>query len=588
MDWEQILAMLARLAELTAEELVELETALIAFGRELGAAEPSDEVLAQMDEAATALDQVSTRQAELTADAEARAARQADLAARFEGDDPAGDPDPAADPAPDPAADPEPDPEPAADPDPAGDPDPAADPADVDPAADPAPDPAAEPVAVAAAASRRAPAMPAIGRVAARTPASRRPRARANPDRRPAVIQAAAGTPGFAAGMELTRDQLAEAIVRRAEPLRNVAQGFSTEPITVATVRGTYPNNRMLLPNDIDHNMRVLRDEEESRIASGGLCAPLTPLYDVVGISDDARPLRSALPGYGLTRGGARWIPPPRLGDFSSGVAVWTEANDQNPSSPATKPCVRVECDDEDTVVMDAITKCLEVGNFFARTYDERVQAIIDLLNAEHARLAERTHLTTIAAGSTHVNLGQHLGAVRDLLAGLDLLLAGYENRWRKRESVGMTWMLPEWIHDICRADLVRELPGSNAERLATADAMIDEWIRMRGVTPVWLLEGEAGQDWTFQGVGPVNGWPSTAVTYLFHNGAWNFGDGGELNLGIVRDSTLNSTNDLQIWSETFEAVFFRGIESLRAEFDICPSGWTSAAVDLDPCSTGS
>jgi hypothetical protein len=41
----------------------------------------------------------------------------------------------------------------------------------------------------------------------------------------------------------------------------------------------------------------------------------------------------------------------------------------------------------------------------------------------------------------------------------------------------------------------------------------------------------------------------------IFPEGAFIHVDGGTLDLGLVRDSTLNSTNDFQIFGETFENV---------------------------------
>lgn len=49
--------------------------------------------------------------------------------------------------------------------------------------------------------------------------------------------------------------------------------------------------------------------------------------------------------------------------------------------------------------------------------------------------------------------------------------------------------------------------------------------------------------------------------------GAWRtflFLDGGELDFGIVRDSTLNARNDFRLMVETFEALGYVGGESLE------------------------
>jgi hypothetical protein len=49
----------------------------------------------------------------------------------------------------------------------------------------------------------------------------------------------------------------------------------------------------------------------------------------------------------------------------------------------------------------------------------------------------------------------------------------------------------------------------------------------------------------------------------------------------MVRDSTLNRTNDLQVFSETFEEVILPGHESLVITCDVCPGGATSATKDM-------
>ena len=60
------------------------------------------------------------------------------------------------------------------------------------------------------------------------------------------------------------------------------------------------------------------------------------------------------------------------------------------------------------------------------------------------------------------------------------------------------------------------------------------------------------------------------------------FLDGGTLDVGIVRDSTLNATNEAQIFVEPFEAVAFRGVpgSSLAITATIKPSGMSAGTLD--------
>jgi hypothetical protein len=66
----------------------------------------------------------------------------------------------------------------------------------------------------------------------------------------------------------------------------------------------------------------------------------------------------------------------------------------------------------------------------------------------------------------------------------------------------------------------------------------------------------------------------------MFSEGTFLFLDGGTLDLGIVRDSSLNATNDYKMFVETFEAVAKVGIESLRITANLDVTGAVAGTVD--------
>jgi hypothetical protein len=72
----------------------------------------------------------------------------------------------------------------------------------------------------------------------------------------------------------------------------------------------------------------------------------------------------------------------------------------------------------------------------------------------------------------------------------------------------------------------------------------------------------------------------------LFPAGAFIHVDGGSLELGIVRDSTLNSTNDYQIFGESFENVArIAPLQATRwATVAVCPSGEFPATTTALSC----
>jgi hypothetical protein len=69
----------------------------------------------------------------------------------------------------------------------------------------------------------------------------------------------------------------------------------------------------------------------------------------------------------------------------------------------------------------------------------------------------------------------------------------------------------------------------------------------------------------------------SNVEAYLFAPGSFVFVDAGQLDLGVVRDSTLNNTNDAEMFGESFESLAFVGTESIRLRSAVCPSGTGSS-----------
>ena len=62
--------------------------------------------------------------------------------------------------------------------------------------------------------------------------------------------------------------------------------------------------------------------------------------------------------------------------------------------------------------------------------------------------------------------------------------------------------------------------------------------------------------------------------------------DGGALDLGLVRDSTLNSQNDYQIFYEEFFGLAFIGLESFKVTSNVCPNGLTAGTGTTRSCAS--
>lgn len=75
------------------------------------------------------------------------------------------------------------------------------------------------------------------------------------------------------------------------------------------------------------------------------------------------------------------------------------------------------------------------------------------------------------------------------------------------------------------------------------------------------------------QAAGALNPFPGQVVWYMSAPGSFVRLDGGSLDVGLVRDSILNRTNDLQIFAEEWTGMAFVGLESIKGTSTVCASG---------------
>jgi hypothetical protein len=122
-------------------------------------------------------------------------------------------------------------------------------------------------------------------------------------------------------------------------------------------------------------------------------------------------------------------------------------------------------------------------------------------------------------------------------------------------------------------ADLTLAMPGDNT---LNAYAEIDGYIASRGINMTWHIDSFDGA----QSSGAMNEFADTFVWYIFAEGTFLFLDGGTLDLGIIRDSSLVGTNDYKMFVETFEGVAKVGVESLKVTSTISVNGVAAALRD--------
>lgn len=403
----------------------------------------------------------------------------------------------------------------------------------------------------------------------------------------PMVITAGADLPGITAGSELSSiSDVAQAILTRKHGMGRTSGGDG-EQHSVAQFSTTFPSERYLTANDIEGNRAKVNAvvSPEAIIAAGGLTAPVETSYDIFELGETSvRPVKDALAVFGADRGGIRFMTPPVLADLEGAVSVWTMQDDIDASTPEApnpvKPCLRVAAGVEVTVYTDAIPLCLTFGNLGARAYPELVERHIQLGMVQHARFSEIRLLTRIGALSTPVTAPSELGAARDIFVQLEQAASAYRSRYRLDPKAPLRVLFPEWFKNALRADLTKQLPGDGRDgTFNLAEAEINKWFSTRNINVSWFLDGETGQIFGAQSAGALLGFPSNVIWYLFSEGTFLFLDGGTLDLGLVRDSTLNGTNDYKIFLENFEGVAKVGVESLRVTSALAIKGSSSGTT---------
>ena len=400
----------------------------------------------------------------------------------------------------------------------------------------------------------------------------------------PVTITAGADLTGITAGSELPNiGAVADAMSKRIHAMRKVSGGDG-EQMIVATFSTQYPDDRYLRAEDFSGNAAKVANviSSEAITAAGGLCAPVAVRYDVFGLGSDARPVRDSLAVFAADRGGVQFAAPPVLADLTGAVSLWTVQDDIDAGTEGApdpvKPCIRVACGSNVSVTTDAVPLCLTFGNMNSRAYPELVEAHTRLGMVQHARFAETRLLTRIGSLSTAVTSAGELGAARDFFVALDQAVAGYNSR-NRIDGAPLRLIAPEWLRKAIRADIAKQIPGDDA--LALADAEIDNLLAVRGVNVTWTLDGETGQIFGAQSAGALAAFPASVIWYLFAEGTFLFLDGGTLDLGLVRDSTLNGTNDYKIFLETFEGVAKVGVESLKVTTALNIWGSSSATTEI-------
>jgi hypothetical protein len=576
---QKIRELYARLAELTAEEVAQLRADIIKCRKEYDDTSKAENVdilgeLADMGEAAKG--RLAAIKAEETAREEAATAAKARLDALDEPEDPEGD-------------EPESDEEKAAK---------AAAKATATETATDGPDATTDVLPVAASAHRASPS--SMRRSVTKSLELSDPN-----DRRIRVL-AASALPTKQYGEEFTsKTDLAEVM---ATKLSRMDRREGSNRVTVASAEWGHlygPERHLLFDGEgdaakLDAGFAIAsrRTSLAPLAASGGVPLPTNVDYaeDTWAVAD--RPVRAGLDPYAVDRGGLLYRQPPDLAALASATTIWTNANDIDPTDPTTKPVLQITSPDTTQVYISAVPTRLGFGNLMGQFDPETIAANTDLAIAAAARIAETNLINSIFAFATGVTTSQVMGAARDLFQAIVKVAAAYRFSFRLARDLPLNILLPSWTLDLFKADRIWELAHDSAgsfDPFMIDDAYIERALANYSIYPIWSLDGAAAnstvtpnfvtQNFTaFPAAGSggaAPAFPTEVAWLLFIKGSVQFLDGGRLDLGVVRDSTLDATNDYETFVETFENVANRGFPGgvIYTVSSLLPTGASSEGI---------
>ena len=409
---------------------------------------------------------------------------------------------------------------------------------------------------------------------------ARRPPA-ASPERTPVTVVEEVGTALMASG-DMTHKfpdpldphslaELVKASAMHHGPMPKIdppgKYRFGGPEHKIAHADFAFPEERQL-GSDVDLNLAKLQEvipayipggvgrmSGESLVASGGLCAPLTPIYSMPQFATDDEPVWDALPKFQAARGGVNVPEATVIGDITEAISSISEANDALGGTFATKSCQDLDCPPYTEVAVQILAHCREYGNLNARAWPEKIAHENELTMAALARTSETFMLDRIKALSVNVTNGvETLGALIYLVDGIVKSSFGIRSRLRMPASTRFRALLPAVATDILLLDTIQ----TQFDRFRGRASLV-AYLREVGIDPVFYLDSpstgttqiaDAAQ--TAAAIDPL---PDNIQWALYPEGAFIGVDSGSLELGIVRDSTLNSTNDFQVFGEKFRNV---------------------------------
>jgi hypothetical protein len=371
------------------------------------------------------------------------------------------------------------------------------------------------------------------------------------------VITAAADVPGFAGGSDLDTTSLARAMHAKARTLSN-----GSGRVPVATIDLGIEHK---MTTDLANNIAILEEvTKPSALTASGWCAPSTNLYTLFGV--DAGDGLIDLPTVQVSRGGLNVPDYLGLGDAEGALWTWTE---DSRDEEEEKQCLYIPCPDFTDYRLVAEGLCVTAGNLTDRAFPELTRRLISLAINAHLHRLSAAIINDIANTAVGVNVGAiNSTAAGSLLSAIDLQVMDYRSQHRMSVNAILEAVFPLWTKAMIRSDLALR---HGAELTNVTDAVVDAHFAARGVRAQFVHDYQP----LYDGGPAATAWPAALEFLLFPAGGYVRGDGGTIDLGVVRDSVLNATNDFTAaWTEQLYLVAQLGPDAREVE----------VIIDVDGC----
>lgn len=443
-----------------------------------------------------------------------------------------------------------------------------------EPEATEAEEPVEEPEKVAVAASAE---KPKLGQVAKRIPTERKPR----PDV-PAMVASADGHYGERVE---TPERLAELFIDRHRSLgsQKPSQGSAEYPVAQFTYETPWRVSSDMAPEAVgkvfEQAAARFRAEStpdpESLTASLAFCAPAQPIYTQFGnISADGL---VTVPTVTASRGQITYPTSVSFQDLTGQAGIGSEWTGSGSKSTYTFSC-------PETVTCEVVANVtiIEVNNAQSRFYPEAVadlnsKAMGTARHDVNARQIVDVYGNAKSVAYAAENTGA--GGLVNLTKNLRFHTDQYRERYRLARTATLDLVVPWWVTGALFADAFAR---DSTNTYTGVEGQLASIFAQMNLRPQYVY------DW--HGINDEGGgtYPVTTEVMFWEPGTVVRLDSGTLDLGVVRDSTLNATNDYQTFVETFEGMCVPGHEvAILQELHLCPTGGTGNRVTI-PCTPAS